>query len=54
MWLDRKLINILQDLVPLAQQGKVTRFLNNAKDAEKLGGLIEDIRDAMLEYQVCP
>jgi hypothetical protein len=48
-----KLDDILKDLIPLAQRGKVTRFLNNAEDVEKLSGMVEDIRDAMMEYQVC-
>jgi hypothetical protein len=39
-------------LVPLAQRGTVARFLKSAEDAEKIGGFIEDIRDAMMEYQV--
>ena len=30
----------------------MTGFLNNAKDAEILTGLAEDIRDAMMDYQV--
>ena len=30
------------------------RILNNAKDADKLGGLAEDIREAMMDYQVRP
>ena len=28
-------------------------FFNNVVNADKLSGLIEDIRDAMVEYQVC-
>jgi hypothetical protein len=36
----------------LAEQGKAEGFLNNVKNADKLGGLVEDIRDAMMEYQV--
>jgi len=32
----------------------VTRFLNSAKDVDKLSGLVEDIRDAMMDYQVRP
>ena len=27
-------------------------FLNNVKDAEALTGLADDIRDAMMDYQV--
>jgi len=37
----------------LAKQGKVDGFFNNLKNADKLGGLVEDIRDAVMEYQVC-
>jgi hypothetical protein len=36
----------------LEQRGKITRFLNGSKDAETLGGLVEDIRDVMMDYQV--
>ena len=32
----------------------VTRLVNNAKDTDKLSGLAEDIRDAMMDYQVRP
>ena len=48
----RKLENILQDLIPLEKRGKVTRFVNSVQDADKLSGLVEDIRDAMMDYQV--
>ena len=34
------------------EQGKVAGFFKNVKDAEKLSGLTEDIRDAMMDYQV--
>jgi len=37
----------------LAEQRKVEGFFNNVKNADKLGGLVEDIRDAMMDYQVC-
>ena len=36
----------------MEEQGDVEGFFNNVKNADKLGGLIEDIRDAMIEYQV--
>ena len=42
-----------RDLAPMEEQGDVEGFFNNVKNADKLGGLIEDIRDAMMEYQVC-
>ena len=49
----RKLDKVLRDLTPLKERGKVTRFLNSADDVNALGGLAEDIRDAMMDYQVC-
>jgi hypothetical protein len=36
----------------LEKRGKTTRFLNNAKDAETLTGLAEDILQTMMDYQV--
>lgn len=44
---------VRQDLVPLEEQGDVKGFFNNTRNANKLGSLVEDIRDAMMEYQVC-
>ena len=49
----RKLGGVREDLTILTKQGKVKGFLNNVGDAATLGGLLEDIRDAMMEYQVC-
>ncbi|KAF9649417.1 WD40 repeat-like protein [Thelephora ganbajun] len=49
--LEQKLEGIDQDLTLLAEQGRVAGFLNNARNADKLGDLLEDIRDAMMEYQ---
>ena len=34
------------------EQGKVAGFLKGVEDAEKLSGLVEDVRDAMMDYQV--
>ena len=48
----RKLGSIVGELEPLAKQGKVEGFFNNVKNADKLGGLVEDIRDAVMDYQV--
>jgi len=45
--------DVHRDLILLSEQGKVQGFFNNIKNAEKLGGLVEDIRDAMMDYQVC-
>ena len=49
-----KLEKALRELEPLVEQGKVTGFFNNVKNADKLGGIAGDIRDAMMDYQVCP
>jgi hypothetical protein len=43
---------IRRDLDLLAEQGKVEGFLKNVGNANQLGGLLEDVRDAMIEYQV--
>ena len=48
----RKLKKIERELEPLAKQGTVEGFFNNVKNADKLGGLVEDIRDAAMDYQV--
>jgi len=37
----------------LAEQGKVEGFFSNVKNADKLDGLVEDICDAVMDYQVC-
>ena len=49
----RKLHHVLRDLAPLEKQGEVEGFFNNNENAAQLGGLIEDIRDVMMDYQVC-
>ena len=45
--------NVRQDLALLEAQGNIEGFFSNTENADKLSGLLEDIRDAMLEYQVC-
>ena len=49
----RALEDIDRDLSLLAEQGRLEGFFKSAVNADKLGGLIEDIRDTMMEYQVC-
>ena len=53
MRVDRKLENIHQDLVALGSQGKTKGFFNNVENADKLASLVEDVRDVMMDYQVC-
>jgi hypothetical protein len=50
----RNLNKIVNDLTALAQRGTVMRVLKNAEDMGRLGSMVEDIRDAMMEYQVGP
>ena len=49
---NRKLEDIRQDLALFGEQGKAEGFFNNVENSGKLGGLVEDIRDAMMDYQV--
>ena len=44
---------VIRDLAPLEKQGKVEGFFDNTENAAQLGGLVEGIRDAMMEYRVC-
>ena len=44
---------VVRDLAPLEKQGKVEGFFNNIENAAQLSGLVKDIRDAMMGYQVC-
>ena len=53
MGIARQLEDVLRDLTPLAEQGKVVGFLANVKNAGKISSLIEDIRNAIMGYQVC-
>ena len=51
---DRKLQDICDTLTKMKEeQRRVEGFFNNTKNGETLNGLVEDIRDAMMEYQVC-
>ena len=49
----RKLEEISGELESLTKQGKVEGFFNNVKNADTLVGLVEGIRDAVMQYQVC-
>jgi hypothetical protein len=48
----RKLENTHEELKSLKEQAKAEGFFNNVKNADKLGGLVEGIRDAVMDYQV--
>ena len=53
MRVGRKLEDVHQELVLLGEQGKAKGFFTNVENAEKLGGLVEDVRDVLIDYQVC-
>ena len=52
MRVTRKLQAIHKDLDLVAKQGNVEGFFRNLENADRFSGLVEDIRDAMVEYQV--
>ena len=52
MGICRKLEDIRQDLALLGEHGKANGFFNNVENANKLDGLVEDVRDAIMDYQV--
>ena len=43
-----------ETLDSMMKQSKVVAVLSNADQAAKISGLVEDIRDAIMDYQVCP
>ena len=49
----RKLKGICQSLTLPANQGRVVVFLANSENAQRINGLVEDIHEALMEYQVC-
>ena len=53
MMIARKFQGVHRGLSSLAEQGVVEGFFNNVENADRLRGLVEDIRDAMIQYQVC-
>ena len=48
----RELENICQSLTLPAEQGKVVEFLANTENAHKINGLVEDIHEVLMAYQV--
>jgi hypothetical protein len=49
----RKLKVIVQALDLITTQNNLTQFLNDTKNAQKLNGLVGDIYEALMDYQVC-
>jgi len=49
----RKLGDVYQDLAPLAEQGNFVGFLTSAENVQRVNTLVEDICEALMDYQVC-
>ena len=49
----RKLKEVGRALDSITTRWDLARFLNKTENAQKLNGLVEDIRDALMAYQVC-
>ena len=54
MEITRKLEDIHQALDRMTTQNDIVQFLSNAENAQKLNDLVDDIREAVMDYQVCP
>jgi len=50
--IDSKLGDVRQALDPMTIQGDIARFLSNAENAQELNDLVDDIREAVVDYQV--
>ena len=49
----RRLGGVSRDLTLLEEQGRIAGSLTNTENAQKINGLVEDIREALVDYQVC-
>ena len=49
----RKLEEIGRDMVSMTTQEGFSRFLDNPENAQGVNRLVEDIRYALVDYQVC-
>jgi len=45
--------DVCEALNPMTTQKDIAQFLNNAENAQKLNDLVDDIHEAVIEYQVC-
>ena len=52
MGINRKLEDVRKALGLMTTQGDVVKFLENAGNAQKLNDLVDDIRKAVMDYQV--
>ena len=49
----RKLEDINRAMDSMTARDGVADFLNNPENAQKINGLVEDVRYALMDYQVC-
>ena len=49
----RKLVRIIAKLKPLSKQHGIVKFLNNANHTKTLNGFVQDLANAVTDYQVC-
>jgi len=49
----RKLEGVCQGLTLPTEQGEVTEFLTNTENAQRINSLVEEIHEALMDYQVC-
>ena len=49
----RKLKEVNQTLGSITTKNDLAQFLSNSKNVQEFNGLVEDIRDAFIGYQVC-
>jgi hypothetical protein len=49
----KELKKVGETLDSIITRKDLMQFLNNVENAGKLNGLVEDIRDALMGYQVC-
>ena len=52
MGITRKLEGVRQALDMIAAQKNIVQFLSNGDNAQKLNDLVDDIREAVMDYQV--
>jgi len=53
MGVARKLEGIGRAMGPMTTQEDLALFLKNPENAQKVNGLVEDIRYTLIDYQVC-
>ena len=53
MRISRKLEDVHRGLTLPLEQEKIVEFLTNTENARRINGLVEDIHEALMDYQVC-